>query len=119
MFESILQILPPALQDTLQYFFSVFTMDNHASQFPAILHMTAKYKIHWISKWSYAIQQNLVAREYSVKWWDALKIDPILSQVNKDFPPPVPRSIKIRSQTNLESISVVGKSKKEINDLAN
>ena len=60
-------------------------MDNHASQFPAILHMTTKYKIHWISKWSYAIQQNLVVREYSVKWWDALKIDPILSPVNKDY----------------------------------
>ena len=60
-----------------------------------------------------------MVREYSVKWWDALKIDPILNQVNKEFPPPVPRSIKTRSQTNLESISVAGKSKKEINDLAN
>lgn len=60
-----------------------------------------------------------MVREYSVKWWDALKIYPIISQVNKDFPPPVPRSIKTRSQTNLESISVVGKPKKEINDLAN
>lgn len=98
MFGLVPQILPPALQDTVQYFSSVFTVDNHASQFPAILHMMAKYKIHWISKW--LMLSNLVVREYSVKWWDALKIDPTLSQVNKDFPSPVPRSIKTRSQTN-------------------
>ena len=60
-----------------------------------------------------------MVREYSVKWWDALKIDPIINQVNKDFPPLVPRSIKTRSQMNLESISIDGKSKKDINDLAN
>lgn len=41
MFRSVPQILPPALQDTLRYFSSVFTMDNYTSQFPAILHMTA------------------------------------------------------------------------------
>ena len=45
--------------------------------------MTIKYKIYWISMWSYAICNNLLNREFSIKWWDSLKIDQVISQVHK------------------------------------
>ena len=69
---------------------------------------------------SYAISNNLLNREFSVKWWDSLKIDPIINQINKDFPPPVHKAIaqKSRSQSSLESVSIVKKSSKELKDLA-
>ena len=71
--------------------------------------------------WSYSISNNILTRDFSVKWWDSLKIDPIISQLNKDFLPQVHRPIsqKTRSQSSLESISVAGKSSKEIKDVAN
>ncbi|KAK9997031.1 hypothetical protein SO802_021717 [Lithocarpus litseifolius] len=81
---------PPCLrrsQDALRYFSSRFWITSHNSQFPSILHMIARYRIHWISMWNYAINNNLLNKEFSVKWWDSLKIDPIISQIHKDFPP--------------------------------
>ena len=70
--------------------------------------------------WSYAISNNLLDQEFSVKWWDSLKIDPIINQLNKDFPPPVHRANtqKTRSQSSLESVSVARKSSRELKDLA-
>ena len=70
--------------------------------------------------WSYAISNNLLNRKFSIKWWDSLKIDPIINQLNKDFPPLVHRAIaqKTRSQSSLEFVSVAKKSSKELEDLA-
>ena len=45
------------------------------------------YRIHWISMWNYAINNNLLDREFLVKWWDSLRINQIIDQVHKDFPP--------------------------------
>ena len=106
MFGSVPQMFPKPFQDALASFNSKFQVNSHGSQFPAILLMIAKYKIHWISMWSYAIQGDLLTREFSVKWWDSLKIDPIISKLNKDFPPLVPKAIvqKSRSQSSLDSV---------------
>ena len=49
MFGLVPLIFLEALQEALKYFTSRFQVNNHNSQFPAILHMTAKNKIHWIS----------------------------------------------------------------------
>ena len=51
---------------------------------------------------------------------DSLKIDVVISQLNKDFPPQVQKAISqlSRSQSSLDSIQVVGKSSKELKDLA-
>ena len=49
MFGSIPQIFLEPLQDALRYFNSRLQVDHHNSQFPAIMHMTIRYKIHWIS----------------------------------------------------------------------
>lgn len=63
----------------------------------------------------------MITREFSVKWWDSLKIDSVIDKINKDFPPSVSRPIaqKTRSQSSLEFVSVIRKSSKEIKDLAN
>ena len=120
MFGSAPQNFPEPLQDALQYFSSRFQASGPNSQFPVIFHMTIKYRIHWINMWSYTICNNLLNREFFVKWWDSLKIDPIISQLNKDFPPQVQKAIAqpSRSQSSLDSIQVTGKSSMELKDLA-
>ena len=120
MFGSVPQIFPGPLQDALRYFSSRFQASSHGSQFSAILHMTVMYKLHQISMWNYAIKTNLLNREFSVKWWDSFKIDPVISLIHKDFPPLVQRAIaqKTRSQSSLDSVQVTGKSSKELKDLA-
>jgi len=70
--------------------------------------------------WNYAINQNLLDKEFLVKWWDSFRYNDIIAQIHKDFPPPVQRSIayNTRSQSSLDSIQIVGKSSKELKDLA-
>ena len=120
MFGSIPQILPKPLQDAHGYFGSRFQAFGHGSQFPAILHMTIMYRIHWISMWNYSINSNLLGREFSVKWWDSLRFEQIISQIHKDFPSPIQRAIahNTRSQSSLDSVQIAGKSSKELKDLA-
>ena len=89
MFSLIPQVFPEPLQDALRYFDSRYNPSAHGSQFPAILHMTIKYRIHWISMWKYTINNNLLYREFLVKWWDSLRINHIIDQIHKDFPPPI------------------------------
>ena len=51
--------------------------------------------------WSYVINNNLINREFSVKWWDNLKIDPVIDQINKDFSAPVHRAITHKAMSSL------------------
>ena len=76
--------------------------------------MTVMYRIHWISKWNYVINNNLLDREFLVKWWDSLRINQIIDQIHKDFSPPVQRAIthNTRSQSSLDSVQIVRKSSK-------
>ena len=120
MFGSIPQIFPEPLQDALRYFDSRCSSSKHRSQFPIILVFSQRYKIHWISMWKYTINSNLLDREFSVKWWDSLKIEKIINQVYKDYPPPVqkPVALRTRSQSSLDSVQITGKSSKELKELA-
>ena len=120
MFGPIPQIFPEPLQDALRYFSSRHQASNHGSQFLEILHMTVMYRIHWISMWNYTINNNLLDQEFSMKWWDSLRINQIINQVHKDFPPPIQRAIahSTRSQSSLDSVQIARKSSKEIKDLA-
>ena len=103
-------------------FSSRYNTTIHGSQFPAILHMTAMYRIHWISMWKYTINNNLLDREFLVKWWDSLRFKEIIEQIYKDLPPPIQKAItckttiahRTRSQTSLDSIQISGKSSKEL-----
>ena len=82
--------------------------------------MTVKYKIHWISMWNYVINQNLLDREFFVKWWDSFRTTDIISKLHDDFPPPVQRAIAhcTRSRSSLDSVQIAGKSSKELKNLA-
>ena len=70
--------------------------------------------------WRYTINNNLLDREFSVKWWDSLKIEKVINQVYKDYPPPVqkPIALRTRSQSSLDSVQITGKSSKEPKELA-
>ena len=70
--------------------------------------------------WNYAINHNLLDREFFVKWWDSFRFNGIISKIHKDFPPPVQRTIaySARSQSSLESVQIARKSSKELKDLA-
>ncbi|KAL4625478.1 hypothetical protein ACB092_05G029200 [Castanea dentata] len=81
MFGSIPQIFPEPLQNALRYFDSRCSSSKHRSQFPVILIFSQRYKIHWISMWKYTINSNLLNREFLVKWWDSLRINPIINQI--------------------------------------
>ena len=120
MFGSTPQNLPEPLQDALRYFNSRFQTNKHSAQFPAILHMIIQYKIHWISMWNYAINRNLLDREFFTKWWDKFRPTDVISKLYKDFPLPVQKSIAhcTRSQSSLDSVQISGKSSKELKDLA-
>jgi len=120
MFGSTPQNFPEPLQDALRYFSSRYQVDKHTSQFPAILHMTVKYKIHWISMWNYTINQNLLDREFFTKWWDKFRPTDAITKMYNDFPLPVQKSIALctRSQSSLDSTQFSGKSSKELKDLA-
>ena len=70
--------------------------------------------------WNYAINQNLLDSEFFVKWWDSFRFNDIISKIHKDFPPPIQRAIahNTRSQSSLGFVQIVGKSSKELKDLA-
>ena len=121
IFESVPQIFPEPFQEALRYFSSRLRSSQHNSQFPSILHLTIRYRIHWISMWSYTICNNLLNREFLLKWWDSFKIDQVISQINKDFPPPFQKTLAqpSQSQSSLDSIQVTGKSSQELKNHAN
>ncbi|KAL4595341.1 hypothetical protein ACB092_12G085200 [Castanea dentata] len=120
MFGSVPQILPDPLQDALRYFDSRYKTSNHRSQFPVILLFFQRYRIHWISKWEYKINTNLLDREFLVKWWDGLRIEQIINQVYRDYPQPIQQPIahRTRSQSSLDSVQIAGKSSKKLKELA-
>ena len=53
--------------------------------FPPILLFCAKLHVHWIVKWHYQIEDNVLARSYVVKWFDKFDKDRIIGFVFKEF----------------------------------
>ena len=54
----------------------------------------SKYKVHWIFKWQYNIVNNIVIRQYFVKWWDSFKHQRIIDQVKQEFSIVIPTPIQ-------------------------
>ena len=75
--------------------------------------------------WKYTINNNLLGREFLVKWWDNLRFKEIIEKIHMNFPPPTQKVItyqtaiahRTRSQTSLDSVQISGKSSKEFRDL--
>ncbi|KAL4597801.1 hypothetical protein ACB092_11G015000 [Castanea dentata] len=120
MFGSIPQIFPKPLQDALRYFDSRYKTSSHRSQFPVILLFFPKIQNPLDQQIGLQINTNLLDREFSVKWWDNLKIGQIINQVYREYPPPIQQPIahRTRSQSSLDSIQIAGKSSKELKELA-
>jgi hypothetical protein len=78
-----------------------------------------KYKVPWILKWHYDLNNDLVSRHFSIKWWDKFKHDRIISQVNVEFPLARAKLQKpTESSTSISSLPVEGKSRAELKELA-
>jgi hypothetical protein len=78
-------ILPEPLQQSIEHFAQHQVFTQNQTQFPAIMHFMAKYKVPWILKWHYEVKDHILSRHFSVKWWDKFKHDRIISQVNEEF----------------------------------
>ncbi|KAI5322834.1 hypothetical protein L3X38_031906 [Prunus dulcis] len=81
------------------------------------------YKVPWILKWSYHVnwKSRIMSRQLSVKWWDKFKVDRIEDYVYRDFSevtnPLKPEPVSPVGSTH-SSLSIEGKSKSELQELA-
>ena len=80
--------------DQVTYFSSLYKVNQHMSQFSMLFIFMSKYKVPWIFKWQYNIVNNIVIRQYFVKWWDAFKQQYIIDQVKQKFPVQVPAPVQ-------------------------
>ncbi|XP_028056084.1 DNA-directed RNA polymerase 3, chloroplastic-like [Camellia sinensis] len=84
---AISDILPDDLREIVNYFASVYPFIAHQRQFPLLLIFISKYKIPWIFKWQYGIDDNIIIRQHIVKWWVKFNVPRILEIVQEKFPP--------------------------------
>ncbi|XP_028100604.1 uncharacterized protein LOC114299969 isoform X3 [Camellia sinensis] len=83
---AILDILPGNLIELINYFASVYPFTAHQRTFPFLLIFISKYKIPWIFKWHYGIEDNIIIRQHSIKWWVKFNVPRIFEIVYKEFP---------------------------------
>ncbi|XP_028100602.1 uncharacterized protein LOC114299969 isoform X1 [Camellia sinensis] len=84
---AISDILPIDLSKIINYFASVYPFTTYQQQFPLLLIFISKYKIPWIFKWHYGIDDNIIIRQHTVKWWVKFNVPRILEIVQEEFPP--------------------------------
>jgi hypothetical protein len=61
-------------------------LSQQEAQLPITIHFFAQYKVSWILKWQYIFNQNCIARQFSVKWWDKFKFSVVQSHLKDEFP---------------------------------
>ncbi|KAI8558940.1 hypothetical protein RHMOL_Rhmol04G0135300 [Rhododendron molle] len=49
-----------------------------------------KYRVPWIVKWRYQLLNNIVSRQYLVKWWEQYNHQKIVNQVQLEFLAKIP-----------------------------
>ena len=64
----------------------MYKCTEYNNRFPPILLFCVKYKVSWIVKWSYQIKDNILIRNFAVKWWDNFDRDRIIKFVFDEFP---------------------------------
>ncbi|CAL2237198.1 unnamed protein product [Prunus armeniaca] len=98
--------MPPSPYKSLKYYRDIL--------------LETQYKVPWILKWSYKVTKDtrVFARQFSVKWWDKFEVDRIAKYVYNDLPhDPIPHPASPTGST-LSSLSVEGKSKSELQEIA-
>ncbi|CAL9004308.1 unnamed protein product [Prunus brigantina] len=118
-------IFPPQVNELITYFAQKSKFSERDLFFPRHLLFITKYRIPWIMRWNYAVnwETPFFSRQFFVKWWDRFEVDRIteyvyrgLPQVPKPAPPPKHEtSFPHSSETTL---TVDGKSKAELQELA-
>ncbi|KAI8547564.1 hypothetical protein RHMOL_Rhmol07G0206100 [Rhododendron molle] len=83
---AIPDILPAELNNQVNMFSTMFKVNQHTSQFPVLMLFMIKYKVPWIVKWKYQLFNNIVSRQYLVKWWGQYNHQKIINQVQLEFP---------------------------------
>lgn len=64
-----------------------------------------KYKVLWILKWNFAKQDDIMVRNWYVKWWDRFPCtQKLINTVNRDFPLAIPKYGSIEDFLNNFSI---------------
>ena len=91
-------IIPKNLLDQVDYYYSKQKLNLHQNQFPRLLLFIAKYKVAWIFRWKYVISDNLVCRQFLIKWWNKFNIQQVIDQVQNDFKIKVPKPVQIHDR---------------------
>ena len=86
-FGHITDIFLGPLTGSLKYFSSVFKTDVHGAKILATLHFVKKYKVHWIMKWQYVKEGDVLTRQWFVKWCDKFShTQDVIDNVSREFP---------------------------------
>ena len=73
-----------------------------------------KYKVPWIVKWSYQIKENILIRNFAVKWWDNYDRDRIVKFVYDEFLEV--KQVKDKPSSSIPNL-LKGKSPKELAEI--
>ncbi|CAL2259655.1 unnamed protein product [Prunus armeniaca] len=117
------EIIPLQITELITLFSSKVKLHERDLFFPMPLLFFTCYKLPWIMKWSYNInwETRIFSRQFSVKWWDRFEVHRIAEYFYRDFPKPIypkhePEPTSPHSSQT--SLSVEGKSKTELQDMA-
>ncbi|KAG6625103.1 hypothetical protein CIPAW_16G073100 [Carya illinoinensis] len=92
-FGPITKLVPDNLQQAIKHFTisSLPKMKGRETKLPPLLHFCAKYETPRICRWQYTKKEDLLIRQYFVKWWDKFAhTNDIISRISTDFPLVVP-----------------------------
>ncbi|CAL2257314.1 unnamed protein product [Prunus armeniaca] len=115
------EIIPLQITELITTFSSKVKLSERDLFFPMPLLFFTLYKIPWIMKWSYNInwESRIFSRQFSVKWWDRFEVHRIAEYFYRDFPkPPKHEPEPTSSHSSQTNLSVEGKSKTELQDMA-
>ncbi|CAL8118498.1 unnamed protein product [Prunus armeniaca] len=114
------EILPISVHELIRHYTKKAKFAKNDLFFPKPMLFVAKYKVPWILKWSYKVDKDtrVLARQFSVKWWDKFEVERIAKYVYNDLPQePIQHPVSPTGSTR-SSLSVEGKSKSELQEIA-
>jgi hypothetical protein len=82
------------VREALLHFIKSYKCTEYNSRFPPILLFCAKYKVSWIVKRNYQIKDNILIRNFAIKWFDKYNRDKIIKFVYDEFPTEVTKELE-------------------------